>query len=591
MKQLLRIFSNLKIKRKIQIFGIVSLLLLCTIFTVFYGSVASRTALDRAEEDISGDLGRIAKYLEDVDLAISSRLRHAGTSITIQQLLTARQQDTAAAWPADAILNDMCSVDQIQSVAIYTLDGTFVAGSGPEANEIQRPSEEVLRAVAQAEGNYWCDDAAYTGTRSDQLAVYRLICKDDKPLGVVRARIDLSALAALYTYLNYGGNSEVYLFSDKGNLLLPLELTSETLRAARDAFDDDQNAWDEQARIYTAQKGRYLVLSRPVSQFRLDVVDLASYERLMQDVRMMQTTILILGLICIVVQLAFFSAMGGFISRPIIALSTQMKQVGAGSLEVRCKNESRDEIGDLSRSFNQMLEQLQTLMQENEASEKKRHELELISLQLQISPHFMYNSLDSISALVQLGDTDGAFAMSQALSRFYRGVLSDGRCVIRLREELSIIESYLKIQSQRYQGGFDYTIDIEPELFDTVIVKLTLQPLVENAIYHGIRNVRRRGKIDITGRIIDGDMVLSVRDNGKGMAAERERMDEDRGKGDLILHRKGYGMYNADQRIKLYFGTVYGLHVRSVPDQWTQVDVHLPVCSYEEYGHDLSFDR
>ena len=181
--------------------------------------------------------------------------------------------------------------------------------------------------------------------------------------------------------------------------------------------------------------------------------------------------------------------------------------------------------------------------------------------------------------------------MSKALGGFYRGVLSDGRCVISVEEELRMTDSYLRVQTQRYRDGFEYHIDAAPEVLQASIVKLTIQPLVENAIYHGIRNVRRKGIITITGRVEEGDVILSIRDNGKGMTADNTAISENYEKGDLVLHRKGYGMYNADQRSKRDFGSQYGLHVESVPEEWTQVDVRVPLCPYKEYQYDFGFDR
>ena len=593
MKRLLGFFSNLKIKRKVQAFGVISVMFLCVVFAVFYGKVASNIALKRAEESIGSDVNQVRDYLEVTDIAINARLRHAETSITVQQLLLSGYAGTQTeAWSADAVLQDLCSLDMIEAVAIYTMDGELVAESNPEANEIQSPPQEVMQILSSAENKaYWYDDSSWEATRSNQLSVYLLLKKDERPLGILRAKINLHELANFYTELDYGAVSQIYLFSDKGNIILPLTVNRETSVAAREAFEDDRLRESSDAAVYESENAKYLVRKQSAEDFGLYIVDIAVYDQVTQDVKTMQTTILMLGLICVFVQLTFFTAMGGYLSKPIVRLSEQMKEVGAGNLNLRSENNSRDEIGELSRSFNQMLNRIQTLMAEREASEKERHELELASLQLQISPHFFYNSLDSISSLIQLGDNSGAFEMSKAFSNFYRGVLSDGRSIIRLDEEINIIENYLQIQSQRYEGGFDYSIDVAPELMNSAVVKLTLQPLVENSIYHGIRKVHRRGRIDITGKITENGMLLSVRDNGKGMTEKTEVFEETGERGDLILHRKGFGMQNVNQRIKLYFGDSYGLHVDSVPEQWTQVDIYLPIYEYEEYENDFGSDR
>ena len=153
------------------------------------------------------------------------------------------------------------------------------------------------------------------------------------------------------------------------------------------------------------------------------------------------------------------------------------------------------------------------------------------------------------------------------------------------------MDSYLRVQSQRYRDRFDYQIDIPSELEQIQIVKLTIQPLVENAIYHGIRNVRRMGHIHITGRLEREEVVLSVEDNGKGFPQEPDCPEQPGEKGDLIFHRKGFGMLNAGQRIKLYFGPNYGVHVRSERNVGACVEIHLPRKPYEEAQDDFGFNR
>lgn len=593
-------FSNLKIRQKILLFGIVSIIMLCIVFALFYGMVVSHMVLNRAEEDMKGELDEITDFFDEMDLDISYRLRHLDTSITIQQLLTAagQGQKTDEDWSADALLEDICIAEQIYSVSLYTMDGRFVTGNDPETNRGLHLSHAVREAVGETEGNLWQDDAVYSRAHTDRLAVYRLIRteKDAPPIGIARAVVSRSALSSVYGYIGRSGWSDLYIFSLKGNLVLPVEADVSVLQPARAAFNEDIEDYqpEREQRIYTGRGERYVVCTRFLEEYGLDVVNIVSYKRIMQEVQLMQGTLLALAVICVIVYGILLSVMGGSLSRPVLALSAKMHEVGSGQLDLRCNSTSQDEIGELSRSFDWMLDQIQDLMAENAASEKKRHELELISLQNQVTPHFLYNSLDGISALVQMGENKEAFQMSRALSRFYRGVLSDGRCVIRVSEELQMIESYLQVQSQRSQDSFDYLVDVDPALLDASIVKLTLQPLVENAIYHGIRAVRRRCLLTVTGHAEEnGDMVLSIRDTGKGLdtAAENADVSGQWEKGDLILHRKGYGMYNADQRIKLYFGARYGLRVSSVPGEWTQADVHLPVYSYKEYQNDLSPDR
>ena len=593
MRRFRQFFQNLKIRRKIQLFSAVLVLLLCVVFVWFYSLLAFQTVKQRTRETAEQNLGEIETYILAVDRRISAGLNHLGTSISLQKVLEQIRSGagTEQVWTVDALLWDLQNASQLQGLEIFTPDGTFVAGT-VEEQETAQPALEIFPQLREhPETNVWYDDGENTNARTDHISVYRAVCgRDRQVVAVVRARLDVSALSDIYNYVGFNLSSELYLFTGRGNLLLPKEAEPAVLRVGRDSFEDYQNGSWQEEKTYTTRDETYLVQSLPLETHHLYVVSIAGYSQMKEDVQTLQTTILLLGLSCILVLVSYLSLMGKAISRPIVELSGKMERVREGELSLRIGSENQDEIGILSRNFDRMLDRIEELMQEVAAAEKRRHELELISLQTQITPHFLYNSLDSVSALAQRGDLEGAFERSKALGSFYRGVLRDGRSVIRIREELRMTDSYLRVQHQRYRDDFTYHIDVDPALLEASIVKLTLQPLVENAIYHGIRKVRRPGRIEISGRLEEGTVILSVWDNGQGMQRD-EGIPENAEKGDLILHRKGYGMYNADQRIKLYFGGGYGLHVESQPGEWTRVDVYLPLQPYGEYQHDFGTDR
>ena len=589
MRRLIQGFQNLKIRRKIQLFSVTLVVLLSLLFLTFYGHLAYNAVERRTVEVAQENLEEIRDYLSMVDRLVSSRLRHLGTSISVQKVMTQVTGGDLAEqkWTVDALLRDIQGAAQIQEIQLFGPAGKFVAGTRVPEEEVL--SDEVLAmALAAPDENLWYDDGESFNARTDNISIYRTVCDGNGAVvAVVRVEMNLSDL---YSYIGFNLSSNLYLFTTKGNLLLPKETDSALLRVGRESFADWQSGQIEQEAYYQFQKEAYLVLHLPLDGYGLYVASIAKCSQIQEDVQTLQTTILLLGISCIVLLTLFLSFMGKTIARPIVDLSGKMERVREGELSLRTNSRSLDEIGALGRNFDQMLDRIEVLMHEVAEAEKRRHELELISLQTQITPHFLYNSLDNVSALAQMGDMAGAFEMAQALGGFYRGVLSDGRGVISIREELRITDSYLRVQSRRYQDGLTYHIEVDPALLEGSIVKLTLQPLVENAIYHGIRKVRRQGRVVISGRLEEETVVLSVWDNGQGMQCGEE-LSENTENGDLILHRKGYGMYNADQRIKLCFGRVYGLHVESVPGEWTRVDVRLPLRPYKEYQHDFGFDR
>ena len=587
-------FQNLKIRPKIQLFGTALTVLLCLIFLSFYSSVAARTTVERATRNAEENLTRIQLYFQHLNTEIAGRLSHLDTSISLRQMLEDQNgtQDSGTVWSVDGLLADIQSLACLERVELYTLDGVCLAATRTTEEPDGGLKPEVQAEVcASPADNLWRDDSDARNSRTDGISVYRAVVSRETgmPIGVTRAVLDGAALADIYNYVGFNLSSELYIFTMSGNLLLPKETTPSILRVGRDSFETYLDTGEGEGR-YWFQNEAYCVQSLPLPEYGLYAVSIAPYSSLLQDIRLLQMTILSLGLLCVAAELVFFFFMGRAVSRPIVELTRQVERIWSGNLSLRIQNSDRSEIGILAGSIDNMLDRIEALIQEVAEAERQKRTLELRSLQTQITPHFLYNSLDNLSALAQIGDMEGAYGMAHALGEFYRSVLSDGRSIIRLREEIDIIDSYLRVQSQRYRDRFDYQIDIPPELEQIQIVKLTIQPLVENAIYHGIRNVRRMGHIRITGRLEEEQVILAVEDNGKGFPQESDRLTQSGEKGDLIFHRKGFGMFNADQRIKLYFGPDYGLRVHSERDVGTCVEICLPRKPYEEAQDDFSFN-
>ena len=238
-------------------------------------------------------------------------------------------------------------------------------------------------------------------------------------------------------------------------------------------------------------------------------------------------------------------------------------------------NESVAELRIISSSFEHMAKTIQSLMERVHREEKELRKTELKALQAQINPHFLYNTLDSIQWMCEQGKTKDAAEMVRALARLFRISISRGRELITLREELQHAENYLIIQSYRYRSQFSYTIDASDELMDCLCNKITIQPLIENAIYHGIDRMVDEGKIKITVKPAadaSDDILITVSDNGIGMTKEQcgKILAKDRS------DSGGIGVKNVNDRLKIYFGEKYGLSIESELDVGTTVTVRIP---------------
>ncbi len=265
------------------------------------------------------------------------------------------------------------------------------------------------------------------------------------------------------------------------------------------------------------------------------------------------------------------------ITKPIRNLCEVTTLAGSGDFAVRAQEGSTDELAVLNSSFNQMVEKIGNLVEDIRIEQLNLRVTELKLLQAQINPHFLYNTLDTIIWLAEAGEKEQVVVMVSALSDFFRTTLSKGRDYISVREEEAHIHSYLKIQKVRYRDILDYDIQIDEELYQYRILKLTLQPLVENALYHGIKNKRGRGRIEVSGEKRGDALVFRVWDNGKGM--ESEKLEKVRriisGEQDP-KDPSGFGLFNVNQRIHLNYGNGYGLTMNSVYGSWTEAVVTIP---------------
>ncbi len=270
------------------------------------------------------------------------------------------------------------------------------------------------------------------------------------------------------------------------------------------------------------------------------------------------------------------------IIKPIQELSQVAKRVSEGDFSARADVDTHDEVAVLADSVNIMTENIEGFVQKIKEDERKMRQVDLRLLQEQINPHFLYNTLDTIVWLIEGNDPDKAVNMVMSLSEFFRLVLSKGREYITIQEEEMHIRSYLEIQQVRYRDILEYEIRIDPELYRYQVLKLTLQPLVENSLYHGIKYKRSRGRIIVTGTMEENRIHLKVEDNGVGMVPEELQKLQ----GEIVKPckdtDKGFGLANVNERIRMNYGAEYGMTIDSVSGQGTCVEIVIPAVPYEE---------
>jgi len=320
----------------------------------------------------------------------------------------------------------------------------------------------------------------------------------------------------------------------------------------------------------------YQVLSTPSAYTGLSTVAVYSLDEALGGVRLLALFAILIGVLTfgLAIGVSFWVAAG--IARPIVKLRRLMEEAETGDLDVRFPDPPNDEVGRLGQSFNTMIGEIGKLLDQVYIEQQKKREAEFRILQAQIKPHFLYNTLDTIHWMAQEKGATDIVGIVDALTRLFRISLSKGRDVIRLEEELEHVTSYLVIQKIRYLDKFDYTIDVDPTLLSLPVVKLTLQPLVENALYHGIKENVGRGHLTLCARREGDALVLTVTDDGAGMATQAlEALEKSLGRDEDPS--QGFGIFSVHHRIRLVFGEGWGLSYQSVEGQGTVVTVRQPL--------------
>lgn len=313
------------------------------------------------------------------------------------------------------------------------------------------------------------------------------------------------------------------------------------------------------------------------------VVGVSYLSELMKGANKARNLYLIIALLLFAAALLLAYLLSDAITRPITALEKSMKEVEKGNfehaaLEVCAENE----VGRLSQSFNIMTEEIQNLMEQSRHEQRIKRKYELKALQAQINPHFLYNTLDSIIWMAEWGKTQEVVQMTSSLARLLRRSISNEREVVTVAEEVEYTQDYLTIQKMRYKDKLEYEILVEQEIAQEGIVKLILQPLVENAIYHGIKYKEGKGMIRIRGFRQEDRIVLQVEDDGSGM--DEETLTHIFEKHTKDTKSNGVGLKNVNERLQLYYGTEYGLKYESKIGEGTTATVILP--AREEGGAD-----
>ncbi len=363
-------------------------------------------------------------------------------------------------------------------------------------------------------------------------------------------------------------DNDRYLFTSKTNDKIPILRNGKITNNRKTVY-------------FTSQEGtKYIFLSNEtISGWK--VVGLISINELQRESFSITTSIIIFTLIVSIIAVTISFGVSSSVAKPIKKLMKLMKMVENGDLTVKMNSEYNDEIGQLIRSFGQMIIKLNELMNKIYSDQQVLRKAQLEVLQSQINPHFLYNTLDSVIWMSRDNRNKEVIEMVMALTKLLRISLSKGQEIISIEDELIHVKSYLTIQGMRYKDKLNYEINVPEEAYRYKILKLTLQPIIENAIYHGIKNSLESGIIKVNCEFESEKIIFIVEDTGVGMPPER--VEELNGMLTSIGNGTGFGIRNVNERIKIHFGSEFGIKVQSTLGLGTKIFITIPMIAGENY--------
>ena len=469
----------------------------------------------------------------------------------------------------------------VNGMVIYTLNGhqqTFGIAMGEKELLKQEWMQEFLADDAEVRiippHKSLPDNKTYT---TQVFSIIRKIMRGNDIKGIVLADINYQILEDYYSFDEFSGHQLAICSGEENDLLFPADKNNwkETLSSISLSADEERDY-----RKIRISKEDYMLLDTRMPVTDWEIYSLISYRSIVSaSVEALKKTLFITAIIMVCVCMAVFLAIHEM-TKGLSQLAKSVHEISNQNLELGIVIDSRDEVGELYVQINKMLKRIEGLIREIYHSENEKRELEIVALQEQINPHFLYNTLNIISYLAQLQGRKNIGMVSGALSDMLHVALGPEK-YISVRQEIDYLKKYLGIMEYKYSGKFVSEFQVDDDAYSCIIPKLILQPLVENSLNHGIATMTSLGVIEIAIHVEQDDLYMTIRDNGKGMPAELAE-NINNGVSGETESRNRIGIYNVRDRIALIYGIQSEFRVLSTEGQYTLVVIRIPARKIQE---------
>lgn len=602
MKGFSQFVHGISIKNKIFIMNMLIIFISISTLAFFANIVSQKAIIEKAVNNSSRELVLIDNNLQTLITTVEDYSKILATDYRLQSELyndLLAYKDSFVYRPAgglnnllmqktlsEVISNIVEPNTKIKTASVFTADQHWVDVGFADNEFASRILNSGSEPAMHSDLPVWTGLVKFKFRNEGEDNVFavskKVIHKDTgKTIGMVVLYVQETVIASIYERkMNYKGG-EFYIL-DRNGQIISSRNKANLYRNFKEATSISVPDSTREDASFTQGSGsdKVLVSIHRFEPLQWSIVSVIPVDEITVERKEINQLIFRIGILCLLFAFVFSFLLSRSITRPIFQLSRTIRAIRTGQLSVRSSYESTDEIGYLSDGFNNLMDRIEALMAENVEEQRTKAEIEFKLLQSQVKPHFLYNTVETIISLIKLNMKTEAIAAAKYMADFYKISLSKGNDIISIKEETQLTESYLEIQQLRYVEYMEYKMDIDMEILNCSIPKLTLQPIVENAIYHGLKRKPEKGLLRITGYRLGGEVIIEIYDNGVGM--EESQIDG------LLKQVAGskesvsFGARSVHNRIRMLYGDNYGLEVESAFGSYTKVMIRLPFMQSQE---------
>lgn len=542
-----------------------SIMLLIAINIINYNTTTN-IIKSNAEDSANYEINRSGSYIEEYIKKLKNTTNSLANEPSILKYINNNDADSKNR--SLSLINSLLSADEnLVSAILVTKDGRILSN---EPDFEMKTSSNMMSEVWYTDSINNNGMASLSSAKNETLSSNKdtwvisvskeILDSNNNNLAVLRLDISYKELELYLKQINLGNSGYSFIIDNNNNLVYH---TNSTIL---DNYEEKENLIN-----IANQKDGYisndkLIKTSSIKNTNWKLVEITSLDRLTTAKSNLIKYFSYTAIISLIIALGGFFIVIKKLLLPIKSLQKTMKNFG-NEEHVRAVEFGSTEMIDLAKQFNIMLDKIDSLMINIKEKEQDIRNYELQTLASQINPHFLYNTLDTIIWMAEFNDSEKVINITKSLANFFRLALNDGLEIITLEKEIDHIRQYLYIQKQRYTSKLNYTINEETEIKDFLLPKLVLQPIVENAIYHGIKELEKPGEIEIKTYSDENYIFVTIKDNGKGINNKLNYTGKKLG---------GVGIKNVDNRLKLYFGEKYSMDIESKENEYTIVKYKFP---------------